>query len=318
MMPSLQHDSHGRLRHLLSLEGLAREEIEALLSRAEVLRECALDGRRALRSLAGRTVVNLFFEPSTRTRSSFQLAARRLGAEVLNFDVAHSSSRKGESLLDTFRNLHAMGSDLFVLRVSESGALHELTAAAGEHAHIVNAGDGRSAHPTQGLLDVLTIRQHKGRDFRGLKVLLVGDILHSRVARSDLHALRALGTGEIRVCGPKALLPVDATLEGCVVFEDFDAALEGVDVVMMLRLQRERMEEGLIGSLEDYHAAYGLDARRLGRARPEAIVTHPGPLNRGVEITDEVADGPQSVILQQVSNGVAVRMAVMETLLASG
>jgi aspartate carbamoyltransferase catalytic subunit len=317
-MSSLQHDSHGRLRHLLSLDWLTRAEIEALLGRAQALREHALDGRRALDSLAGRTVVNLFFEPSTRTRSSFQLAARRLGAEVLNFDVAHSSSRKGESLLDTFRNLQAMGSDLFVLRVAESGALQSLAETAGDLAHIINAGDGRSAHPTQGLLDVLTIRQHKGHDFSALKVLLVGDILHSRVARSDLHALRALGTGEIRVCAPPALLPTDHTLQGCKVFDDFDAALEGADVVMMLRLQRERMEEGLIGSLDAYHSAYGLDSRRLKRARPDAIVTHPGPLNRGVEITDEVADGAQSVILQQVSNGVAVRMAVMERLLGEG
>lgn len=316
-MSSLQHHPDGRLRHLLSLDGLGRVEIEALLDRAEALRPQALDGRANLQALAGRTIVNLFFEPSTRTRSSFQLAARRLGAEVLNFDVAHSSSRKGETLLDTFRNLEAMGADAFVIRVAESGVLAELAAAAKPHVHLVNAGDGRAAHPTQGLLDMLTVRQHKGRDFSQLKFVLVGDILHSRVARSDLHALRALGAGEIRVCGPASLLPQDGTLEGCRVIERFDEAIEGVDVVMMLRLQRERMEEGLVSSLADYHRDYGLDTNRLRRAKPDAIVTHPGPMNRGVEITDAVADGPQSVILEQVSNGVAVRMAVLAALLGA-
>lgn len=316
-MSSLQHHPDGRLRHLLSLDGLGRVEIEALLDRAEALRPQALDGRANLQALAGRTIVNLFFEPSTRTRSSFQLAARRLGAEVLNFDVAHSSSRKGETLLDTFRNLEAMGADAFVIRVAESGVLAELAAAARAHVHLVNAGDGRAAHPTQGLLDMLTVRQHKGRDFSQLKFVLVGDILHSRVARSDLHALRALGAGEIRVCGPASLLPQDGTLEGCRVIERFDEAIEGVDVVMMLRLQRERMEEGLVSSLADYHRDYGLDTNRLQRAKPDAIVTHPGPMNRGVEISDAVADGPQSVILEQVSNGVAVRMAVLAALLGA-
>lgn len=314
-MPSPQHHPDGRLRHLLTLDGLERAQITRLLERAESLREHALHGRTDLQPLQGRTIVNLFFEPSTRTRSSFQLAARRLGAEVLNFDVAHSSSRKGETLLDTYRTLEAMGADAFVVRVSESGALDQLAAAAQAQVSIVNAGDGRAAHPTQGLLDMLTIRQHKGADFGGLRVLLVGDVLHSRVARSDLHALRTLGAGEIRVCAPSNLLPTDETLRECTIVPDLDAAVEGVDVVMMLRLQRERMEEGLVGSLAEYHRDYGLDARRLKRARADAIVTHPGPMNRGIEITDEVADGPQSVILQQVSNGVAVRMAVLETLL---
>lgn len=314
-MPSLQHHANGRLRHLLTLEGLDRDQLIGLLDHAQALSDNALDGRAGLHTLAGRTVVNLFFEPSTRTRSSFQLAARRLGAEVLNFDVAHSSSRKGESLLDTYRTLEAMGADAFVVRVAESGALAQLAQACRPHVSIVNAGDGRSAHPTQGLLDMLTIRQHKGPDFSALKFVLVGDILHSRVARSDLHALRGLGAGEIRVCAPDALLPADGTLDGCTLVPDFDAAIEGVDVVMMLRLQRERMEEGRVASLSDYHRDYGLNARRLGRARPDAIVTHPGPMNRGVEITDDVADGPQSVILQQVSNGVAVRMAVLDHLL---
>lgn len=313
-MPS-QHHPDGRLRHLLTLDGLDRAQLTGLLDRAEALRADALHGRSGLQTLAGRTVVNLFFEPSTRTRSSFQLAARRLGAEVLNFDVAHSSARKGETLLDTYRTLEAMGADAFVVRVAESGALDALAAAAQPHVSILNAGDGRAAHPTQGLLDMLTIRQHKGTGFGGLRVVLVGDILHSRVARSDLHALRALGAGEIRVCAPLTLLPDDDTLRGCTICTDLDAAIEGVDVVMLLRLQRERMEDGLVSSLSDYHRDYGLDRRRLRLANADAIVTHPGPINRGVEITDEVADGPQSVILQQVGNGVAVRMAVLEMLL---
>jgi aspartate carbamoyltransferase catalytic subunit len=208
-----------------------------------------------------------------------------------------------------------MGVRGFVVRHREDGAVASLAGAAGEGTHVVNAGDGRSAHPTQGLLDMLTLRQAKGDDFRRMKVLVVGDIRHSRVARSDLQALRTLGAGEIRVCGPATLLPTDGTLEGCHRVDDFDAALEGVDAVMMLRLQRERMEEGLVGSLEDYHRDYGLTAARLARAAPDAVVMHPGPMNRGVEIDDDVADGPRSLVLRQVANGVAVRMAVLEALL---
>jgi aspartate carbamoyltransferase catalytic subunit len=269
-------------------------------------------GRAALRgTLAGRAVCTLFFEPSTRTRSSFQLAATRLGADVLNFDIAHSSSRKGETALDTMRNLEAMGVDCFVVRHSDNGMVARLAAAARPGTTFVNAGDGQSSHPTQGLLDMLTLRAHKGADFSALRVLIVGDVRHSRVARSDLQALRALGAGEIRVCAPAPLLPGESELQGCRVFESFDAAVEGVDAVLMLRLQRERMEEGLVPSLEQYFADYGLDARRLARAAPDAIVMHPGPMNRGVEIDDDVADGPQSVILDQVANGVAVRMAVL-------
>jgi len=203
----------------------------------------------------------------------------------------------------------------FIVRHAEDGAVAALAAEAGEGTALINAGDGRSAHPTQGLLDVLTIRQAKGADFSRLKILMVGDVNHSRVARSDLHALRTLGAGEIRVCGPASLLPDDGTLAGCQTGQDFDAMLEGVDVVMMLRLQRERMEEGLVSSLEDYHRDYGLTTTRLTRAAKDAVVLHPGPINRGVEITDEVADGPQSLVLRQVSNGVAIRMAVLEMLL---
>ena len=314
---TLQLDSDGRLRHLLTLEGLPRETVCRLLDRAGQIRDAALGRTQKRNSLLGTTVCTLFFEPSTRTRSSFQIAAQRLGADVINFDASTSSARKGETALDTLKNLEAMGVRGFIVRHPEDGAAEALAQQAGEGTTLVNAGDGRSAHPTQGLLDVLTLRQAKGADFSKLKVLIVGDVRHSRVARSDLHALRTLGAGEIRVCGPAALLPQDETLAGCTTGDDFDAMLEGVDAVMMLRLQRERMEEGLVASLDDYHARYGLTVERLRRAAPDAVVLHPGPINRGVEITDEVADGPQSLVLRQVSNGVAIRMAVLESLLAS-
>ena len=311
-----QLDSDGRLKHLLTLEGLPRETLCRLLDRAGQIRDAALGRTQKRSSLSGTTICTLFFEPSTRTRSSFQIAAQRLGADVINFDASTSSSRKGETALDTLKNLEAMGVRGFIVRHPQDGAAEALAAEAGEGTTLVNAGDGRSAHPTQGLLDALTLKQAKGPDFSKLKVLIVGDVKHSRVARSDLHALRTLGTGEIRVCGPSELLPQDATLQGCEVGDDFNAMLDGVDAVMMLRLQRERMEEGLIASLEDYHAQYGLTTERLRRAAPDAVVLHPGPINRGVEITDEVADGPQSLVLRQVSNGVAIRMAVLESLLA--
>ena len=313
---TLQLDSDGRLRHLLTLDGLPRETLLRLLDRAGQIRDAALGRTCKRNSLVGTTICTLFFEPSTRTRSSFQIAAQRLGADIVNFEASTSSARKGETALDTLRNLEAMGVRGFVVRHAEDGAAEILARHAGEGTTLINAGDGRSAHPTQGLLDVLTIRQAKGADFSKLKILMVGDVKHSRVARSDLHALHALGAGEIRVCGPDSLLPQDDTLKGCVVGADFDAMLEGVDVVMMLRLQRERMEEGLVASLDDYHRDYGLTAQRLRRAAPDAVVLHPGPINRGIEITDEVADGPQSLVLRQVSNGVAIRMAVLETLLA--
>ena len=310
-----QTDAQGRLLHLLTLEGLPRDTLLGLLDRAGQIRDAALGRAGRRNTLAGTAICTLFFEPSTRTRSSFHLAAQRLGADVLNFDASTSSTRKGETARDTLQNLEAMGVRGFVVRHPGDGVVAELAACAAEGTALVNAGDGCSAHPTQGLLDMLTLRQAKGADFSRLKLLMVGDVKHSRVARSDLHALRTLGAGQIRVCGPRALLPEDDTLAGCVVTDDLDAALEGVDAVMMLRLQRERMEEGLVRSLEEYHRDYGLTAARLTRAAPQAAVLHPGPINRGVEITDEVADGPQSWILQQVGNGVAVRMAVLEALL---
>jgi aspartate carbamoyltransferase catalytic subunit len=322
-MPTLsQCNADGRLQHLLTLEGIPREILVAILDRAQYFadadRERNYDARA---TLAGTAICTLFFEPSTRTRLSFQRAAQRLGADVLNFDAATSSTTKGESARDTLKNIEAMGVRGFVIRHQDDGAVAALAAAAEPGTALLNAGDGRRAHPTQGLLDMLTLRQAKGSDFSKLKVAIVGDVLHSRVARSDLHALRILGAGEassieIRVCGPQSLLPNDDTLQGCFVTRDFDEALHGVDVLMMLRLQRERMDQGLISSLEEYHRDYGLTQARLKRAAPDAVVMHPGPMNRGVEIDDAVADGPQSLILKQVANGVAMRMAVLEALLA--
>lgn len=310
---TVQIDDAGRQRHLLDLHTLPVERLDGLLRRAQAF----ASGAQAPQALAGVAVCTLFFEPSTRTRLSFQLAAQRLGAHILNFDASTSSATKGETDLDTFRNIQAMGVRGFVVRHKGDGAVAALAAAADAGTAVVNAGDGRSHHPTQGLLDMLTLRQAKGDDFSKLKVVIVGDLKHSRVARSDLHALRALGCGEIRVCGPQSLLPDDDTLQGCEVTHDFDAALDGVDALMMLRLQRERMTEGLVESLEDYHRDYGLTTQRLGRAKPDAVVMHPGPMNRGVEITDAVADGAQSWVLRQVSNGVAVRMAALEAVLSA-
>jgi aspartate carbamoyltransferase catalytic subunit len=305
-----QVDENGRLRHLLTLEGLSREQLLQLLDRAQSIVDEGAD-----RMLAGTAVCTLFFEPSTRTRLSFQRAAQRLGADVLNFEAATSSATKGETARDTLKNIEAMGVRGFIVRHSQDGAVAALAEAANPDTALINAGDGRHAHPTQGLLDMLTLRQAKG-DLGGLKVLIVGDVKHSRVARSDLHALRTLGASEIRICAPASLLPADDVTAGCRIGDDLDAALEGVDAVMMLRLQRERMEEGLVASLDDYHRDYGLTAARLRRTASDAVVMHPGPMNRGVEIDDDVADGPQSLILKQVANGVAVRMAVLEALLA--
>lgn len=312
----LQTDAQGVLHHLLTLDGLSRATMVRLMDRAQQF----VDGEEAPGALDGIAICTLFFEPSTRTRLSFQRAAQRLGADVLNFDAATSSTTKGESARDTLKNIEAMGVRGFVIRHHEDGALNALAASVDSKTRIINAGDGRSAHPTQGLLDMLTLRQAKPVDFSMLKIAIVGDLLHSRVARSDLHALRILGVGEIRVCGPAALLPPvedgGGTLHGCLVTQDLDEAIDGADVVMMLRLQRERMEQGLVTSLDDYHRDYGLTEARLKRAASDAVVMHPGPVNRGVEIDNAVADGPQSLILKQVANGVAVRMAVLETLLA--
>lgn len=312
-MSTLQLDDSGRLRHLLTLDGLGGERITALLNRAATLRAAFAAAGAKPQPLAGRTVVNLFFEPSTRTRTSFELAARRLGAQVVNFDIASSSTNKGETLEDTLATLEAMQADAFVVRHRENGTPARLAASA-RRAAILNAGDGNHAHPTQGLLDALTIRDHRG-DFARLTVTICGDILHSRVARSDLHMLRALGVREIRLCGPERLLPTAEESAGATITTDFDAALEGSDVVIMLRLQKERMGEALVDSEGAYFERYGLDEKRLRRAARDAIVMHPGPMNRGVEIADAVADGAQSRILAQVANGIPVRMAVLASLL---
>ena len=299
------------MRHLLTLEDLDRASLTRLLDRAERFRSAGAP--RDL--LAGRTVLTLFFEPSTRTRTSFVLAAKRLGADTLNFDLSRSSTSKGESLLDTLHTLEAMRLDALVVRHDENGMPAYLAEHANTRVAVINAGDGTHAHPTQGLLDALTIRQRQS-DFENLHVAICGDIRHSRVARSDAQALHMLGVSEIRLCAPRAMLP-DALDEfpGCTTMQDFDAALADVDVVIMLRIQKERMAETRFPDAAKYHAHYGLDARRLALAKPDCQVLHPGPINRGIEIAPDVADGPQSRILDQVANGVAVRMAVLAELL---
>jgi aspartate carbamoyltransferase catalytic subunit len=318
--PQLNRD--GSLRHLLSVEGLPRTLITHILDTAAGFAGL-VDPRREVKKLPllrGRTVFNLFFENSTRTRTTFEIAAARLSADVINLNVAVSSTSKGESLLDTIDNLSAMHADIFVVRHAQSGAPYliakHLDRTAGSHIHVVNAGDGRHAHPTQGLLDAYTIRHYK-KDFTQIRVAIVGDVLHSRVARSAIHALTTLGTPEVRVIGPRTLLPSGLEQMGVSVHTDMKKGLAGVDVVMMLRLQNERMNGALLPSAGEYFKSYGLTAEKLALAAPDAIVMHPGPMNRGVEIESSVADGSQSVILPQVTFGIAVRMAVMSILAGS-
>lgn len=304
-----------RLRHLTTLENLPRATIERLLDRAVSMRDACAHGTRKLDLLTGRTVLNLFFEPSTRTRTSFELAARRLGADVINFDIGFSSTSKGEELYDTLHTLEAMHLDAIVVRHKVSGTPEELVRHAMSGVSVINAGDGNRAHPTQGLLDVLTIRQHRP-NFETLGVVICGDVKHSRVARSDVHALTALGVRDIRLCGPAGLMPDALELPNCQRFTDFDQAVEGADVVIMLRLQKERMAATDLPDEKAYFERFGLDNRRLARAAKGALVMHPGPINRGIEIAPEVADGPQSKILEQVGNGVFMRMAVLGEMLA--
>lgn len=302
-------------RHLIQIEGMAPADIQHILQVADqyVARNRAVDKKHKI--LGGRTLINLFFENSTRTRTSFELAARRLGALVVNFDIAASSTSKGETLEDTLATLEAMDCDAFVVRHKENGTPERLARHA-RAAAVVNAGDGNHAHPTQGLLDALSIRDRLG-SVEGRRVVICGDVRHSRVARSDADAFAALGAREIRLCGPQALLPdADAdAFAGCTRFEDFDAALDGAEVIVMLRLQKERMASAMIADEREYHARYGLDTARLARAAAGAVVLHPGPMNRGIEIADAVADGAQSLVLEQVANGVFVRMAVLAALL---
>jgi aspartate carbamoyltransferase catalytic subunit len=313
-MTGMQFDAAGRLRHLLTIEGLPRQTILDILDTAESFISV---GRREIKKVPlcrGQTVVNLFFEPSTRTRTTFEIAAKRLSADVINIAIATSSTGKGETMLDTIRNLEAMHTDLFVVRHAQSGAAHLIARHVPPHVHIINAGDGAHAHPTQALLDVFTIRRYKG-GFEKLSVAIVGDILHSRVARSLIHALRTLGTPDVRVVAPRTLLPTAVESLGVRAFTDIGEGLEGVDAVVMLRLQRERMKGALIPSEQEYFNLYGLTPERLKRAKKDAIVMHPGPMNRGLEIDSAVADGPQSVILPQVTNGIAVRMAAIALIL---
>ncbi len=312
----VQLDNAGGLRHLVTLDGLGRDTLTAILDRAEGYRR--LPGQPAYegRELAGVTVANLFFEPSTRTRASFDLAARRLGAHTLNLDVNSSSRVKGETMLDTIYTLEAMNVDVFVIRDSEPGMPEFLIDHVAPHVSVVSAGEAHLSHPTQGLLDALTIRIHKRR-FAGLKVAIVGDIKHSRVARSTAQALRTLGTADLRVVAPPALLPEEHELPGTQRFTRIEDGIAGADVVMMLRIQKERMAKS--ADLDDaaYYREYGLDRQRLAHAAPDVLVMHPGPMNRGVEIASEVADGPHSVIREQVNNGVAVRMAVLASIAAT-
>lgn len=313
----LQLTPEGRLRHLLTVEGLSRELVTEILDTAESFANMNEKAVKKVPLLRGKTVVNLFFEASTRTRTTFELAAKRLSADVLNINVSTSSAVKGESLLDTLRNLEAMNVDMFVVRHQESGAAHFMARHAEPGINILNAGDGRHAHPTQALLDMFTIRRFKG-DFTRLKVAIVGDILHSRVARSQIHALNILQTGEVRVVAPHSLLPAQVQDLGVQVFHDLEQGLRDVDVVIMLRLQRERMEHAHLPSEHEYFQLFGLTRQRLHVARPDCLVMHPGPANRGVEIDSAVADGAQSVILQQVTFGIAVRMAVMSMVMGVG
>jgi aspartate carbamoyltransferase catalytic subunit len=312
MLPFSQYDAHGHLRHLITLDGMSSEQVRALLERAQrYLRrpgEIPAHGR----SLAGITVGNIFTEPSTRTRSSFELAAKRLGADVLNLEIQLSSRVKGETVLDTIYTLQAMAVDVFVIRDAEPGVCQFVAEHVQEHVSVLSAGEAHLSHPTQGLLDALTILQYKG-GFRDLVVAVVGDIKHSRVARSAYQVFTALEVGELRIVAPDALMPDEGEMPGTVRCDTLEDGIAHADVVMMLRIQKERMAQTTIPDPHEYFAKWGLTKQKLKLARPEAIVMHPGPMNRELEIASDVADGPHSVIRQQVTNGVAVRMAVLET-----
>ncbi len=306
----LQLNDHGRLRHFLSLDGLPRELLTEILDTADSFLEVGARAVKKVPLMRGMTVCNVFFENSTRTRTTFELAAKRLSADVITLNVSTSSTSKGETLTDTLRTLEAMAADMFVMRHADSGAAHFVAEHVSPNVAIINGGDGRHAHPTQGMLDMLTIRRHKG-DFSQLKVAIVGDILHSRVARSNMIALKTLGCPDIRVIAPKTLLPVGLEQYGVNVYHNIEQGLKDVDVVIMLRLQRERMRSGLLPSESEFYRLFGLSEQRLALAHPEAIVMHPGPINRGVEIESSVADSPRAMILNQVTYGIAVRMAVL-------
>ncbi|MCK5120533.1 MAG: aspartate carbamoyltransferase catalytic subunit [Methylococcales bacterium] len=309
-MSNLQLNNEGKLKHFLTIDGLDKAMLTEILDTAESFVGMSEQPVKKVPLLRGKTIVNLFFENSTRTRTTFELAAKRLSADVLSMNIATSATSKGESLLDTIHNLEAMHADMFVVRHAISGAGHFIAQNTAPHISVINAGDGQHAHPTQAMLDMFTIRRHK-QDFSQLKVAIIGDILHSRVARSQIQALNTLGTKEIRVIAPKTLLPSHVESLGVKVFNSMEEGLKDLDVVIMLRLQKERMTSALLPTEREYFKCFGLTEERLKLAKPDAIVMHPGPINRGVEIASSIADGPQSVILQQVSNGIAVRMAIM-------
>jgi aspartate carbamoyltransferase catalytic subunit len=316
-MNNPQLNKNGELQHLLTTEGLPVTIVRELLDRAADFVNIAQDKEiKKVPLLHGKSVFNIFFENSTRTRTTFEIAAKRLSADVVNLNIGSSSTSKGETLLDTVDNLCAMNADMFVVRHSTSGAAHLIARHVSPDVHVINAGDGRHAHPTQALLDMFTIRHYK-KEFHDLRVAIVGDVLHSRVARSQIHALTTLSVPEVRVVAPKTLLPNHVEKLGVHVFHDMEQGLKDVDVVMMLRLQNERMQGALLPSAQEYFKHYGLTQERLALAKPDAIVMHPGPMNRGIEIDSSVADGNQSVILPQVTFGIAVRMAVM-SMLAGG
>ncbi|NNM52861.1 MAG: aspartate carbamoyltransferase catalytic subunit [Pseudomonadales bacterium] len=305
----LQLNAQGRLRHFLTTEGLSRELLTEILDRAESF--LLTDGRvRHEPLLTGCTVMNLFFEASTRTRTTFEVAAKRLSADVLNIDISTSSTSKGETLRDMLWNLEAMTADIFVVRHNRSGAAHFIAEQVTPAVAVINAGDGQHAHPTQAMLDMLTMRRHAG-SLQNLTVAIVGDIKHSRVARAEIHALQTLGASAIHLIGPRTLMPTGVDQMGVRIFDRMEEGLRDVDVIVCLRIQNERMESALLPSAEEFFSLYGLTPERLRLARPGALVMHPGPINRGVEIASSVADGPQSVILQQVNYGIAVRMAVL-------
>jgi aspartate carbamoyltransferase catalytic subunit len=316
MLPFSQFDSHGRLRHLITLEGLSSDQVRELLDRAQSYLRRPGEAPAQSHALEAVTVANIFTEPSTRTRSSFELAARRLGAHVLNLEIMLSSRVKGETVLDTIYTLQAMAVDVFVIRDSETGVGQYVAEHVQDHVSVLSAGEAHLSHPTQGLLDALTILQFKG-GFRDLVVAVVGDVRHSRVARSAYQVFTALEVGELRIVAPDALLPDAAEMPGARRCGSIEEGIAHADVVMMLRIQKERMTEAAIPDAHDYFARWGLTRQRLKLARPEAIVMHPGPMNREVEIASEVADGSHSVIRQQVTNGVAVRMAVLDTVIAN-
>ena len=312
----LQLNSQGRLKHFLTIDGLNRALLTKIMDTAESF--VGMSDRRVKKFplLRGKTIVNLFFENSTRTLTTFELAAKRLSADLLNINIATSATSKGESLLDTIRNLEAMHVDMFIVRHASSGAAHFIAQNASPRISVINAGDGQHAHPTQAMLDMFTIRRMK-KHFAGLRVAIIGDIAHSRVARSQIQALNTLGTAEVRIIAPKTLLPAKVATLNVTTSNNLTEGLKDIDVIIMLRLQKERMTGALLPGESEYYKCFGLTEDKLAIAKPDAIVMHPGPINRGVEIASSVADGPQSVILQQVSYGIAIRMAIMSMAMQS-